>query len=180
MKERDDNPRKRARSLLIDGYNLIHAIPSIARFVRTDLERARELLLMKLSAYATRNKVKITVVFDGRAQEAPTQNPQPGLTIIFTRGEKADQKIKDLARKIPQKKNWLVITSDFDIRFQVDSLGVQSRSSLEFAAELEINTRPRTSPNRRPPDQPEEKKVTQKDLDWAYEVFLKNKKGTKE
>ncbi|MDH7494000.1 MAG: NYN domain-containing protein [Candidatus Saccharicenans sp.] len=177
---KDATPEKRARCLLIDGYNLIHAIPSIARFVRTDLERARELLLMKLSAHATRNQVKITVVFDGRAQEAPAQNPQPGLTIIFTRGEKADQKIKDLVRKIYQKKEWLVITSDFDIRFQVDGFGVKSRSAHEFAAELEAGTRPRKSPARRPPDQAEEKKMTRKDLDWAYKVFLKNKKGTEE
>ena len=170
-------PEKKTRCFLVDGYNLIHAIPSIARLVGIDLERARELLLLKLSAYAIKNQVKITVVFDGQAKEPPTQNTQPGLTVIFTRGEKADQKIKDLAQNISAKKDWLVITSDFDIRFQVDGFGVKSRSAREFAAELEASTRPKKNPARRPPGQVEEKKMTRKDLDWAYQVFLKNKKG---
>ncbi len=163
-------------NLMIDGYNLIHAIPSIASFVPSDLQRARELLLLKLSAYATRKQVKIIVVFDGKADDFPAQNPQPGLTVIFTRGEKADQKIKELARKISQKKDWLVITSDFDIRYQVESSGLKSRSAKEFATELEACTRPKKAPKKSAPDQPEEKKMTRQDLDWAYEVFLKNKK----
>ncbi|MBC7363629.1 MAG: NYN domain-containing protein, partial [Candidatus Aminicenantes bacterium] len=163
----------RIPNLLIDGYNLIHAISSLAYFVPSDLQRARELLLLKLSAYATRKQVKIIVVFDGKAGDFPGQNPQPGLIVVFTRGEKADQKIKELARQISQKKDWLVITSDFDIRYQVETWGLKSRSSQDFASELAACTRPKKALKKSAPAQPEEKKMTRQDLDWAYEVFLK-------
>lgn len=181
MSASNPRPEKKTPYLLIDGYNLIQAIPSIARFVATDLKRARELLLMKLSAYAFRNQVKITVVFDGQAGVFPAENPRFGLTIIFTRGQKADQKIKELAVKISRKKDWLVITSDFDIRFQVEGSGIKSRSAREFVAELEPSLNPKKTPARGAlSHRAEEKELTRKDLDWAYEVFLKNKKGQKE
>lgn len=164
-------------NLLIDGYNLIHAIPSISCFVGSDLARARELLLLKLSAYAIKNQVKITVIFDGKPGENAPPSHQPGLNVIFTHGEKADQKIKDMARKITDKKNWQVITSDFDIRFQVDGFGIKSRPAQEFASELESCTRPKENRKRKGPNQAEEKKTSREDRDWAYEVFLRNKKG---
>lgn len=181
MSANSPRPEKITSCFLIDGYNLIQAIPSIARFVSTDLKRARELLLMKLSTYAFRNQVKITVVFDGQAGEFPAENNRSGLTIIFTRGQKADQKIKELARKISRKKDWLVITSDFDIIFQVEGSGIKSVSAREFAAELEASLNPRKTPPRGAlSDWTEEKKLTRKDMDWAYEVFLKDNNGQKE
>lgn len=163
-------------NLLIDGYNLIHAIPAISVFSRTDLQRARELLLLKLSAYASRNGIKITVVFDGKAEDVQVQKPHPGVSVIFTRGEKADRKIIELARKITNKKDWLVITSDFDIRFQVEGFRIKTRSSQEFAAELEAGAGLKKHVRNKNYDRVEEKKATREDLDWAYEVFLKNKK----
>lgn len=164
-------------NLIIDGYNLIHALPAMARFVGTDLQRARELLLMKLSGYASRNRIKITVVFDGQRGKNPVEHNWPGLTVVFSQGKKADHFIKELVQKIANKKDWLVITSDFDIRFQVDGVGIKSRSARDFAAELEAFSATKKNPARRTSDSSEEKKMTKEDMDWAYEVFLKNKKG---
>ncbi|MDI6698665.1 MAG: NYN domain-containing protein [Candidatus Saccharicenans sp.] len=168
------------RNLIIDGYNLIHAIPAIARYVDTDLRRARELLLIKLAVYSRLKQTRITVVFDGQNAGADLQADQPGLTVVFTHGRKADQEIKDRLSRITSKKDWLIITSDFDIRYFADGLMIKTQSSQEFAAELQAadskgrkKDRPGASS---PPEARDKKKPTREDLAWAYEVFLKNKK----
>lgn len=168
------------RNLIIDGYNLIHAIPSIARHVNSDLQRARELLLIKLSCYARLTQTHIIVIFDGQNLGPAHQSGQPGVTVVFTHGRKADQEIKDRVSRISSKKDWLIITSDFDIRYFVEGLMIKTRSSSEFAAELlalenkeEKKARPGIS---RPAEARDKKKPTREDMAWAYEVFLKNNK----
>lgn len=168
------------RYLIIDGYNLIHAIPALACYLNSDLQRARDLLLIKLANYARLTQTRITVVFDGQKMGRPFQPAQPGVSVIFTQGRKADQEIKDRVSRITSKKDWLVITSDFDICFFVEGLMIPTRSSEGFAAELmalENRDRKKSAPRKsRAASDRVEKKPTSEDQHWAYEVFLKNKK----
>lgn len=168
------------RNLIIDGYNLIHAIPALARHLNSDLQRARELLLIKLANYARLTQTRITVVFDGQKMGWPIQSAQPGVTVVFTHGRKADQEIKDRASRITNKQDWLIITSDFDICYFVKGLMIQTRSSEDFAAELmalENRDRKKSAARKsRAASDRVEKKPTSEDQAWAYDVFLKNKK----
>ncbi|MGB4705502.1 MAG: NYN domain-containing protein [Candidatus Saccharicenans sp.] len=168
------------RNLIIDGYNLIHHIPSLARYLNSDLQRARELLLIKLANYAYLKQALIKVVFDGQKMGQHSQPAQPGVEVIFTQGRKADQQIKDLASRITSKKDWLIITSDFDIRYFVEGLMISTRSSEDFAAELaslENRTLKKSAARQnRTASEWAEKKPTSDDMAWAYEVFLKNKR----
>ncbi len=177
---RAENLSHQFRNLIIDGYNLIHAIPAIARYVNSDLQRARELLLIKLAGYSRLKQTRLTVVFDGQNTGSDLRAEQPGVAVIFTQGRKADQEIKDRVSRITSKKDWLIITSDFDIRYFAEGLMIKTQSSQAFAAELlaaDGKDRKKDRPGSgRPAEARDKKKPTQEDLAWAYEVFLKNKK----
>ena len=53
------------RRILIDGYNLIHCIPSCKQKLSQDLEGARKDLLDRLASLAARKGWEIRTVFDG-------------------------------------------------------------------------------------------------------------------
>ena len=46
--------------IVIDGYNLIHAMPELARLVENDLERARDALVSKLAVFRSGRGVRVT------------------------------------------------------------------------------------------------------------------------
>ena len=67
------------RALIVDGYNIIHAWPSLNLTMRTrGLEDARRQLVTALAEYAAQTGVAVTVVFDGQARPGglPTNEHQ--------------------------------------------------------------------------------------------------------
>lgn len=183
MNEKGKNSERKYSSILVDGYNLAYAIPEIARFIDSDLERVRELLLIKLSSHAIRHHLHITVVFDGQNLGLAGHCGQQGIKVIFSQGEKADRKIKEIAGRLAatdRKKGWLVVTSDFDIRYQVEGLGLKSESSRDFASRLKADElKPgRKSEKRQKRSAPDhgEKKLSPRDREWIYSVFMGEKK----
>ena len=82
--------------LIIDGYNLIPAIPELGRLLRKDLEQGREGLLVLLRDYkrTSSSSPDITVVFDGKRNPGgETATRQHGINVVFSRGEIADDLI---------------------------------------------------------------------------------------
>src|SRR5207245_5940539 len=74
------------RQLIVDGYNTIHAWPSLKAVLRVGgLEEARGGLISRLSAYAAVRNLDITVVFDGRRRgpAPPTGAGVEGITATF-------------------------------------------------------------------------------------------------
>jgi len=89
--------------LLIDGYNLIPAIPELGRLLRQDLEAGREGLLAMLRAYrrTVRGPLALTVVFDGKGAAGGGGGNAPkggGVQVLFSRNETADDLILRLLR----------------------------------------------------------------------------------
>lgn len=170
--------KNRFPNLLVDGYNLIHAIPEIARTAGSDLARAREILLIKLANYAFKKGIKIVVIFDGKNVGLSDRVIQKGLEINFTRDEKADKKIKAKIESLAHKTDWQVITSDFDLRYFAECRGVKHRTSTDFASELltENSQARKARKEQKVSLETQEKKVSKEDNDWAYEIFLGKKK----
>lgn len=124
--------------IIVDGYNLIHGVPKLRRFLEHSLERARNELLDLLASYLTVRKVKIIVVFDGQAAqgEAPTLRKR-NLHVMFSESAgRADAAIKRLLARQSNPKSASVVSDDSDlIRFaRANQAGVLS--SKEFYALL--------------------------------------------
>lgn len=122
---------------VIDGYNLIHAIPELARLVGTDLERARDALVDKLAVYRSKRNVRVTVVFDGRSAAVQPTRPPGGVEVVFSRApQNADAKIKNMIALEKSPRSWTVVTSDNSIVIFARDYGAKTIPSAEFAAQL--------------------------------------------
>ena len=134
--------------IVVDGYNLIHAMPELARLVASDLERARDALVAKLAVYRSGRGVRVTVVFDGRGTSAPQTRPPGGIEVVFSRApQNADVKIKNLLALEKSPKSWTVVTSDNSIVLFARDFGAKTIPSAEFAAKLGHSI-PNLGPNR--------------------------------
>ncbi len=125
------------KKIIVDGYNLIHAIPELKNKLSHDLEAARNDLLNLLIRYRNKKKVNITVIFDGRPGSIEDQEMKKGLKVQFSQApEKADQVIKRMIDKIEGEKGVMVVSSDREIFDYAKVCGLARIKSGEFAAQL--------------------------------------------
>ncbi len=123
--------------VVVDGYNLMHAIPELARLVGTDLERARDALVARLAVYRSKRNVRVTVVFDGRGTATQPTRPPGGVEVVFSRApQNADEKIKNMISLEKSPRSWTVVTSDNSIVIFARDYGAKTIPSAEFAAQL--------------------------------------------
>jgi predicted RNA-binding protein with PIN domain len=107
--------------LIVDGYNVIHAWPSLKRLVGVSLEDARDKLVERLSVFGQVTGADVTVVFDAHHSNAMANAEAlvEGVRVLFTRkGHSADHAIERIAYAASGSgDNLTVATSD---RFQRD------------------------------------------------------------
>lgn len=123
--------------LLIDGYNLIPALPDLGRILRKDLEAGREALLRLLRDYrrSTAEPPSITVVFDGKGHARDTKStPSGGIEVMFSRDETADDLLLRLLRG--QKRGAVLVTSDRALGAAAGEFASAVVRSGEFAGRL--------------------------------------------
>jgi len=160
--------------IVVDGYNLIHAMPELARLVACDLERARAGLVSKLAVYRSGRNVRVTVVFDGRGMPAQQNRPPGGVEVVFSRAPRtADDKIKNMLALEKSPKSWTVVTSDNSIVLYARDYGAKTLPAAEFAAKLGPsvpNLGPNTSVKQEAPLSPTEV------AEWE-EYFRKGRQG---
>ncbi len=99
--------------IVIDGYNLIPAIPELRRVLHQDLEAGREGLLEMLRSYRRNSVVnpRITVVFDGKSHHDHGGGKNAGgIEVLFSRHEIADALILRLLKD--HYKGAVLVTSD--------------------------------------------------------------------
>ena len=102
--------------LILDGYNVIHAIPELERQLDRSLDAAREALIGRCCAYqASRGDAQeIYIVFDGREtdDQAPTKRG-PRVTVLFTpRKEEADDRILRLIKDAKGHTEFVIVSND--------------------------------------------------------------------
>jgi len=137
--------------LIVDGYNVVHAWPSLKRLLSTaKLEDARDKLVERLAVLAMVSGEEVTVVFDAHHSKAMSSSESvvDGVRIVFTRrGHSADHSIERLAYRASEQGDVITVaTSD---RFQGDlvrGMGGAVISALELErrvidAEQEIGRR---------------------------------------
>jgi len=108
-------------TILIDGYNLLHAAGIIPRGVgRGTLERARRALLNWLVASLEPKQVaETTIVFDAANPPPgrPRQFEHEGLTVLFSsEHENADAMLEELIKRVAVPKRLVVVSSDHRVQ----------------------------------------------------------------
>ncbi len=104
--------------IIIDGYNLIHAVPELSRHLQASLETARGQLLTKLRGLTAAKQVQVVVVFDGdqALPEVEAALQARRLQVVFSRRPvKADAVIKQLVLRAAHKKSLQVVSDDREI-----------------------------------------------------------------
>lgn len=103
-------------TLIIDGYNVIYAIPEIEDLLGESLEAARTALIRMLLEFKNSRKDTdhIYVVFDGKADGFDEEiSAAPGITAIYTHSEKeADKKILEIIKDSDRPQVITVVSND--------------------------------------------------------------------
>ncbi len=101
--------------LIIDGYNVIHALPELSAQAARGLEDARLALLRRLLPYVTSHKVEMVVVFDGAEVHPADRREQelPHLRVLFSHPpESADAVIEKLLLSENQPRRLTLVSED--------------------------------------------------------------------
>ena len=122
------------RAVVVDGYNLLHAIPRFAPR-GAPIEPARAALEAWLAQAArARGVAEVVVVWDGRAAARAPRSPAP-LRVLFTAaGETADERIRELCRgrlAARAEETWIV-SSDREVQGPARQLGFDAIGAMTF------------------------------------------------
>ena len=128
--------------LIIDGYNLLHKVPELARMLGTDIQSARHRLVRRVEETAHNMARQTTIVFDGREAGSDAALSSKYLEVFFSPSNlSADSVIERLVYKIPNPEKTLVVTSDHAEHDTVSSAGAHTMSSEEFMRKCEIDAK---------------------------------------
>lgn len=144
------------QTLIVDGYNVVHAWPELKRILRTrGLEDARDRLVHVLGEYAAHTGVTVTVVFDSKERTDSGEPPAviDGVTVRFgSRTASADHVIERLAQARSRRgdaRDVTVATGDRLQRALVGAMGVATISAEALADEVAHATADASAARRR-------------------------------
>ncbi len=131
-----------ADHLLVDGYSIIYAWPSLRTTLRRSLERARDQLVTVLTRLQDATGIRVTAVFDNRHSSRLSAGEAPStVDVIFTRkGMTADACIERFVARAAAPEQFLVVTNDNAEATLVRSLGGRVITAEELQEWLESET----------------------------------------
>jgi predicted RNA-binding protein with PIN domain len=115
---------------IVDGYNAIKRSPL---FGNKNLQAARNHFFSYLDQHRPQGSFRnrLIIVFDGSSQVFGFRNAY-SFEVIFTQGETADEKIKEIVDTSPDPKNMVVVTDDKALALSVRSQGAKIMGTQEF------------------------------------------------
>jgi predicted RNA-binding protein with PIN domain len=121
------------QQLLIDGHNLIGQMPGLSLDDPDDEQK----LIVMLRKYAARRRAKIIVVFDsGIPGGRSNALSGGGVTAIFAAAKHtiADKILIERINEFKRPADWIVVSSDKQVRAVALKRKTLTKSSQEFAA----------------------------------------------
>lgn len=112
--------------LLVDGHNVMHAWPELARHMRSAGKRhlARTELLQRLRHLQDMSGRQVVVVFDGTTAKVTEEREPEGLQIIYAdAGHTADDLIEKLVARYAKERSMQVASADGMIRETITAFG---------------------------------------------------------
>ncbi len=141
-------------TLLIDGYNLLHASGVFGTGGRTSLESSREALLDWLAVKLGETQCpRTTIVFDARhaLPGLPRSRQKHGLQVLFApRGQEADDLLEQLIRQHHAPRSLTVVSSDHRIHRAARRRRARPIDSPQWVAELRRQSGDLEEPSERP------------------------------
>ena len=133
-------------TLILDGYNVIHAVPEMARQLDRSLQSAREALVRFCQDYRRRRGDigRLYIVFDGRDAEAfgLREQEQGGVTVCFAQHpEEADRKILRVIEAQGRRTRCVVVSNDNEVANNARAFGAGLMSVREFYAHAQPASR---------------------------------------
>jgi len=77
-------------------------------------------------------KNRATIIFDGYPHAADSPEDEDNISVVFSRSQSADEKIKKIVESFGNPKNIVVVSDDNEIRFFVRSAGAKAMGVEEF------------------------------------------------
>ncbi len=138
------------KTFILDGYNVIHAMPELARQLDRGLRTAREALVRWCQEYRGRrgDVGRLYVVFDGRDLEmAGSHEQQHGhVTVLFSqKPEEADARILRVIEAQGSRSRCVVVSNDNEVSNNARAFGARVLSVQEFSKQV----RPMDAPQAR-------------------------------
>lgn len=153
MGKRALSPFYNMNTIVIDGYNVIYAIPVLRKkILKQGPLKAREGLIEICAQYKSARKdiSRIYIVFDGKRQDEPvTTSDRGGISVIFSQGEKeADDIIIELVKESDNAKSFIVISGDNYVCNNSKACSARVMSPTAFTRELGKRIIPRDRPEK--------------------------------
>ena len=128
-------------TLVLDAYNVIHAVPRLEKLLTGKLENARAALIQACVEYrkVQRNIQQVLIVFDGRKDRGPwdseVSSDFPGIKVLFSDpGQTADDKIIELLEDFKSTQKCVVVSNDNYVANNARAFGVRVVSVQTFDA----------------------------------------------
>ncbi len=121
--------------LIIDGYNVLHALDPYKILLEKSLESARDQLIHDAMVYKASKEVDILLIFDGAPDVlVPRQEMNiGGVHVLFSRAPmNADSLIIEKIKKDKRKSGIIIVTHDHSIKSYAKSAGCHCLSPQEF------------------------------------------------
>lgn len=126
-----------AKHLLVDGYNIAHAWPGLRRVLAKEgRDMARAQLVERIRVLHDFERMRVSIVFDGRGADIAIERPTPHATfsVLYTPGGMtADDLIEQLTVQSPRPAEVFVATADQAERDTIEAAGAQAISPEQLA-----------------------------------------------
>jgi len=108
------------KTIIIDGYNIIHRIPAFSLKLKESLKAARNELALYLSLWKKRySNAEVYIIFDSKSNDGFNFDRMilHGINCLFSEATgEADEHIKSMVRDSGEPGSILVISDDNNIR----------------------------------------------------------------
>ena len=125
--------------VVIDGYNVMHSLPTGLEWPGVSFKDRREAFLDRLNAYSVERSHRITVVFDGARGGDPEGGSETYgiIRVVYSpRGVEADAIIREIVESDPRPGDLLVVSSDKGVSGYSRSLGASVARADEMVGKV--------------------------------------------
>ncbi len=139
---------------VIDAYNVIHhrSFSKLSNKKNHDLRLALPILIRNKKLAGSPNN-KVIIIFDGYASAEDSmalREANPGMKIIFSEDESADERIRKIAEDSSGNKNIVIVSDDNEIKLFSKLFKVGYLSVKEFLKDEDLKSSRAGDDNREP------------------------------
>lgn len=120
--------------VIIDGYNVLHAIPALKKTLLQDAHTAREMFIHAVSRMSHTRKFRCTIVFDGAEPSGTAkQTSHAPVHVVYSFPETADARIRRMIEQSKQRTQLVIVSSDRGITDLARVCSCQVHTAQHFA-----------------------------------------------